>query len=120
MEGLLAVRGCGDLMLTDQLPDREDAPSAGLRGPSPPADLGRRPRAVRHGGRDVAAPDDGAVADDHVGKPNLSPLRSGAVQGAGRASRPSKVSRHTASASAAASYRPPGRTHSTSEFTVPN
>jgi hypothetical protein len=65
MQGLLAVDGSRVLMLADELPDREDAPAAGLRGPSPPADLGRRPRAVGHGSRDIAAPDDGAVTDDH-------------------------------------------------------
>jgi hypothetical protein len=65
MKGLLAVGDCRGLMLTDQLPDREDAPSAGLRGPSPPADLRGRPRAVGDRGRDIAAPDDGTVTDDH-------------------------------------------------------
>jgi hypothetical protein len=65
MKELLAGGGCGGLMLTDQLPDREDAPSAGLRGPSPPADLRGRPSTVGDGGRDIAAPYDGAVTDDH-------------------------------------------------------
>jgi hypothetical protein len=65
MRGLLAVDGSRALMLADELSHREDAAAAGLRGPGPPADLGRRASAIGHGRCDVAAPDDGAMTNDH-------------------------------------------------------
>jgi hypothetical protein len=65
MHGLLAVDGSRALMLADELSDREDAPPTGLRSPGSSADLGGRTGAVGDGSGDVAAPDDGAVTNDH-------------------------------------------------------
>jgi hypothetical protein len=65
MHGLLVVDGARALMLADELSHREDAPATGLRSPGPPAHLGGGTGAFGDGRGDVAAPDDGAVTNDH-------------------------------------------------------